>query len=283
MKPTTFVNGRFLLLLFALLITIGLVAWDYKQSPGYFQQSISDTVPEKKVQREKKIRDLDDVLDNLNDADSKIDEVKIKQEIAEALKNIDADKIKMQIENAMEQVDMAKIQADVKAALSKVDFDKIKVEINNAMKEIDMKKIQEEVEASLTKIDPMAIGWDEMKADLEKVKNIDMSELQSNLKNMQEELKNLEPELKKDLQKAKAEIEKSKTEIKAYQSFVNELDKDRLINKRDEYKIQHKNGIFEINGKKADKEVYKKYYRFLEKHEKFLIQKNKDDFKIDMD
>ena len=58
MKPTTFTNGRFLLVLLTVGLTVGLVSWDYKQSPGKYQQSTNDTTPKKKsIDKEKKIRD----------------------------------------------------------------------------------------------------------------------------------------------------------------------------------------------------------------------------------
>ena len=70
MKPTTFLNGRLLLVLLTTGLTVGLVSWDYQQKPGKYQQSANDTTPKKKsADRDKKIRDLDDVLEELNTID----------------------------------------------------------------------------------------------------------------------------------------------------------------------------------------------------------------------
>ena len=47
--------------------------------------------------------------------------------------------------------------------------------------------------------------------------------------------------------------------------------------------MKHIDGVLEINGKKAADSVYNKYRSFLEKHKKFTIKKDSDDFDIDMD
>jgi hypothetical protein len=78
-------------------------------------------------------------------------------------------------------------------------------------------------------------------------------------------------------------MEKAKAEMKEYKSFVDGLDKDGLIKKSEGYSIKHKDGELIINGKKASNETYTKYRDFLEKHKKFTIEKNDDDFNIDID
>ena len=96
-------------------------------------------------------------------------------------------------------------------------------------------------------------------------------------------MKELGPKLEKEMEKAKVEIEKAKVEIKEYKSFVDGLDNDGLINKKEGYTLKHKDGELFINGKKAAEQTYNKYRSFLEKHKKFSIDKSDDDFDIDMD
>ena len=115
-----------------------------------------------------------------------------------------------------------------------------------------------------------------MKAELEKVKDID-------LKKIQNEMKELGPKLEKDLQKAKKEIEKAKSEIREYKSFVDGLENDGLINKKEGFTLKHKDGELFINGNKASQLTHTKYRSFLEKHKKFNIKINDDDFNLDLD
>jgi hypothetical protein len=277
MKATNMKATPLLLAILAITLTIGLVSWDQQQSPGHYGQMTNDTTPKKKS-TDKKVRDLDDVLDEIDKADMKLDIEKAQKEIADALKSIDGDKIKLEIERAMKEIDMAKIQQEIRESLAKVDFDKIKTEIADAMKEVDMAKIQQEVKESLAKVD-----FDKIKLEMEKVKDIDMKKLDADMKKLSEEMKELGPKMEKEMQKAKIEIEKAKVEIKEYKAFVDGLENDGLLNKKAGYTLKHKDGELFINGKQATEQTYNKYRSFLEKHQKFNIEKSDDDFDIDMD
>jgi chromosome segregation ATPase len=279
MKPTTFTTGRILLVLLVTGLTVGLVSWGHKQDSGRYQQTINDTVPKTKpADREKKIRDLDDVLDELDRADMKVNMEKVQKELEESMKKLDMDKIKMEIDRAMKEVDMEKIKKEVEESMSKIDFDKIKTEMAQAMKEIDAAKIQKEIQESLAKVE-----WDKMKVEMDKVKNIDMKKVEEEMERAKKEMQDMKPRLEKEMEKAKIEIEKAKVEIKEYKEFVNGLENDGLINKKEGYTLKHKDGELFINRKKASEQIYSKYRSFLEKHKKFNIEKNDDDFDINMD
>ena len=279
MKPAIRKNAPLLLALFAIILTIGLVSWGQKQTPGGQPAPQTDTVPKKqKSDRDKKARDLDEVLDELNEADLNINSDKIREEIAEALKNIDGEKIRLEVEKAMKEVDFDKIRKEVEESLAKVDFKKIKAEIDEAMKEVDFEKIQKEVQESMSKID-----WDKMKTDMQRMKEVDMKKLDEDMKKMREEMKDLGPKLEKEMANARVEIEKAKAEIKEYKGFVDGLEKDGLISKKEGYTLKHKDGELLINGKKAPAQVYDKYRNFLDKHKKFNIEKTDDDFDMDLD
>ena len=276
MKPKTFTKGRLLFALMILGVTLALVSWDYKQLPTRYHQSTNDTVPETK--KEKKILDLDDVLDKLNAAEMQVNMEKVQKELAEAMKKIDVEKMKFDMEKAMKEVDFEKIKKEVEQSMAKIDMKKMQEEMAEAMKEIDAAKIQQEVRASIQKID-----WDKMKTELDDLKKVDMSKVETEMKKIQEEMKELGPKLQKEMEKTKQEMEKAKVEMKEYKEFVDGLEKDGLINKKEGYIIKHKEGELIVNGKKVSEQVYSKYRNFLEKHKKFNIEKSDDDFNIDID
>ncbi len=278
MKPAKFMNVRLLFAVAAIGLTIGLISWDHQQSPGKYEQSLNDTTPKKMKDREKKVRDLDDVLDELNEADMNVDMEKIRKEINESLKEINVEKIKAEVEKALKEVDLEKIKSEVEASLAKVDFDNIKKQMQEAMKQLDEAKIQKEIQESMAKVD-----WEKIKAEMEKAKEVDMKNLESEMKKVQEEMKDLGPKLEKEMAKAKEGLEKAKAEIKEYKTFVDGLEKDGLINKKEGYTLKHKDGELIINGKKASEQTYNKYRSFLEKHKKFNIEKNGDDFEMNLD
>jgi hypothetical protein len=242
MKPKPFIIVSPVLILLIAALSITLLSWDFKQSPVRPKQNTtaSDTVPN---DRNKKIRNLDDVLDNLDAAEMKLNMEQVQKEIKDAMKNIDMEKIKM--------------------------------EMDKAMKEVDMEKIKKEVQESVAKID-----WDKMKAQLDEAKMINTEKLQKEMKEVQKNLEKIGPQIQKELDKAKEKVEKAKAEMKEYKEFVDGLEKDGLINTKEDYTIKHKDGELIINGKKASDEVYNKYRSFLEKHKTFTIEKSGDDFNI---
>lgn len=269
MKPTTLSPGKFGLIILVLGLSIGLISWDYQQKTGNTPQSSTDTIPKKT--KEKKVKDLDEALAELERADFQVDMEKMQADIARAMKEIDGEKIKLDIEKAMKDVDFAKIEAEVKASLAKVDWENVKKEIASAMKEVDLAKIEHEVQASLARVD-----WENMKKELEKVKEIDMKKLGEELKKLSAEMNELGPKLEVEMKKAKLELEKAKAELKEYKEFVDGLDNDGLISKKEGYSLEHKDGTLLINGKKAGEGVYNKYKSFLDKHPKFKLNTNNE-------
>ena len=284
MKPTTLSPGKYIMIFLILVVSIGLISWDYQQKSGISPTDQQDTIPKK----EKKVKDLDDVLAELDQADLQIDLQKMQAEIAKAMKEFDGDKIRMEIDKAMKEVDMKAIQAEIAKAMKEFDGDKIRLEIDKAMKEVDMKaiqaeianamkevdlaKIQQEVQAELAKVD-----LDKIKKEMDNVKEIDMKKLEVEMKKLSEEMKELGPKLEMEMKKAKEEMEKAKKEIKEYKTFVDGLDSDGLISKKEGYSLQHKNGELLINGKKASDGTYNRYRPFLDKHPKFTISVKEDE------
>ena len=260
-------NLRIPLAIAAVAITSVFVlsSWDFKNTYAAWNDNgydNCDTIPKK----EKKIRDLDDVLDELNAVEFKIDMEKVQKDLNESMKKFDMKKMQLDMEKAMRDVDFEKIQKEMEQSMTK------------AMKEFDAAKIQKEVQESMQKIE-----WDKMKTEFDKVKDIDMNKMQLDMEKMQAELSKIGPEIEKSLENAKVEIEKATIEMKEYKEFVDGLEKDGLINKKEEYTIKHDNGELFINGKKASDATYKKYKSFLDKRKKFTIEKSDDDFNIDID
>lgn len=253
MKPVSITGGRLLIVFCIIGLTLALVSWDRKQSSGQFhqKQQTHDTIPQKRDlpadKQGKKVRDLDEAIAELESVDLKIE--------------------------------LDKAMAEANKAIKALDYQKIQLETQRAiMQEIDIAKMGKELKESIAKID-----WDKIKTQMDEVKKIDFSEMEANLAEVKEEMKKIGPQLEKELQKAKVEIEKAKAQMKEYKFFVDGLEKDGLINKKENYSIKYKNGKLTINGKEASDKTYEKYRSFLDKHNEFHIQKDDDDFGIDRD
>jgi hypothetical protein len=265
MESTTFNTNRLLWIVAATGVCIGLAAFQQKQQkpPAIRipQTTNQDTIPKKK---ERKVRNLDEALEELDRANVEINIEKLNVELAEI-----GPQVEKEIRNA---------KIEVEKALKEVDMEKINEEINASLKDIDWKEIKEEVDASVSKID-----WKKIKKELEDVKEINLEKMDIDMKKVHEELERIKPELEKNLKEAKKEIEKAKVEMREYKTFVDGLEKDGLINKKDGYTIKHTNGELIINGKTQPAGVYSKYRSFLEKHKRLFIEKSDDDFNIDLD
>lgn len=258
MKKTTLLKTLPVLILGGALVFTAVSS--AQTNSGNNRTGNTDTPPKK----HKQIRDLDDALLELDRGEAEMmkamkefDSEKIGREIREAMKNMDVDmaRAKEEIAKAMKEIDMQKISLDVQKALKEVDAEKIKAQVQQALAQVDMKKVQ---------------------VELDKVKDIDFSK-------MKVELENIRPEIEKSLQEAKKSIEKARIEITSYKQLVEALDKDGLLKKEQNYKIEYKNSELTVNGKKLSADEAKKYSQYLNDKKDFMLQKEDDNFNIDND
>ena len=111
---------------------------------------------------------------------------------------------------------------------------------------------------------------------MEEFKKVEMPKIEA-------EMKKIKPKIDEELKKAKVQIEKAKQDIKEYKAFEDALEKEGLINKKENYSIEHKNGQLIINGKVQPQAVYDKYRNFLEKHKQFNWKKDDEGLDLDND
>ena len=253
-------------------LSFGLLSWEKKQSGSVYIDQKTDTIP---ASRDRKVRDLDDVLKELEDVqfnlqnDLKIDMDRMKKELEQTFKEFDANKLKLELEKSFDAVDFEKM---------KLDMDKMKLDLEKTFKELDFNKFHKDFEESFSKVD-----FDKLKLELENVKKIDFSALEKEMKQLEVEMGKIGPEIEQSLAKAKVEIEKAREEMKEYNAFINTLEKDGLLKRTEGYSLKHKDGEFFINGKKQSADVYNKYKYFLDKHKSFNIERTDDDFDMDID
>jgi hypothetical protein len=265
------------LMLIVSALMISLVAWKedrFAQS----KSASSDTLPKKS---EKKIKNLDEVLEDLDKAQLELehslknmqlppfDAQKLQAQLDKAMKEIDVEKLQEQVQKAMKQIDLEKIKVQMET-LKEINTEEIKESVAKAMKDLDVQKLKMQADAELAKVDMKKV-----KEQLEEMKKTDFTKIEK-------EMKELKPKLDAELGKAKLEIEKAKTELKEYKAFEDGLQQDGLINKDEGYTIEHKDGELIINGKAQPEAVYNKYKKFLDKHKKFKLKKDDDDFDLDV-
>lgn len=261
----------------AILVTgIVITATAWQGQPITTQHTKLDTVPD----RNKKITNIEEALDQLEKSRSELDRTmsdadwkKMELHLQESLKNvhIDAEKIRAQVAEAMKAVDAINVQAEVDKAMKSVDAAMLKANIDMAMKAADIEKIKADVNASIAKID-----WEKINGEIEKASKVEMPKIEL-------ELKDLGPKIEKEMANARQELDKAKVELKAYKNFIDALDRDGLINKNENYKIEYRNGELTINGKKQTADAAKKYGEFLNGRKDFTISRDADGFNIHND
>jgi len=260
-------------------LLLGVILMSFQDSPlvhGKYdqEQSYTDTVPDKNQSGHMKMKDFDELMNNLD--------TKVMSGVQDALKNIDFTKIEKDIENAMKSIDMEKIMKDI-------DMEKIMKDVNNSIKSVDLDKILGDVKSSMKEID-----WDkhsaeindalkEARGELEKakieIKDIDMKEISKEIEKAKLEIEKSKAEIKKiDMNKvmeeAKKGIAEGKEELKQIKTMFNEMEKDGLINTKEGFSIEYKGEDLYINGKKQPENVADKYRKYTkEKNFKITIDK----------
>lgn len=273
-----FFKKQFPLMIAAGILMIGLVAWKEDKSAAATQVS-TDTVPKK----DRKARNIDEVMIELDKAQAELersikeiqvpsfDKEKLHADINKALKEIDVEKMKLQVEEAMKSFDGEKVKMQIDLAMKSIDQEKIKASVAETMREVDAQKITLQLDQALSKID-----MDKVRIELEQLKNIEIPKLKL-------ELDKTKIDVEREINKAKLEMEKAKKELKEYKDFEDRLEKDGLINKEKHYSIEHKDGQLIIDGKIQPEKISNKYRSFLEKHKKFKVDKDDNDFDVNME
>ncbi|HVZ55017.1 MAG TPA: hypothetical protein VG870_00035 [Chitinophagaceae bacterium] len=252
MKSSSINPGRTLAAAALTGLCITLLSWNGQDTASPHQAATaistpSDTVPAgDRTDHVRKIRDLDQALEDLDKAKIDIDLDQVKQEMS---------RIRPELEKQLDQA---------------------KREMDRAIREMDVDKIKAQVEASVKQI-----NWDQMKADLDKARQVDLAKIQVDMEKVNKQLDDMKPQIEKQLREARVQVEMAKQELKEYKGFVDQLNKDGLIDKKKDYTIEHRDGQLLINGVKQPDSVYGKYRAFLDKHPRITLRKTDDDFRVD--
>ncbi len=99
---------------------------------------------------------------------------------------------------------------------------------------------------------------------------------------VKEELKLEKLDMKETMTRAYTEIDKAKEELKGYQEMIYTMEKDGLLNTKEDYTIEYRQGELSINGKKQSTEITSKYKKYFKK-DMMTIKKHDGDLKIDRD
>jgi hypothetical protein len=192
---------------------------------------------------------LDEVMKSAADAVKAVDLTAIEKSVTDAMKSVNVDQIQQQVKLALQQVNMDSIQQQVKLAMQSIDTDKMKADIDKAMAELKNSNWQAELDK----------GMKEMKVSMAEIKNINGAEIKKELENARKEMENAKITMKDEMAKARVEVEKARGEMTQLRTLLQDLQKDGLIKKGEDVKLEWKSGRLYINGKEQSAEVSEKY------------------------
>jgi hypothetical protein len=259
----------------------------------------TDTIP---TQKRNKItrddandRDLDKELRELDDAKEKLEKMKdkdwdaISRQVEESINKIDFNKIQREVDEAVKRIDVAKIHREIEESLRKIDFDKIQRDIDQSLddaKRVNKEEIKQEIENARKEVEN-ALRNEEWKEELKEAQRRSKDDVQKELENakkemarVREEMKHQKFDFKKDMDKAREEVGKAREEMKGYQEMIYEIEKDGLINTKEDYSIEYKSGDLFINDKKQPQSVTDKYNKYFKK-KNIAIKKRNGQLTID--
>ncbi len=183
--------GRFIIVTFVLISSMA------------FRDPYSGSSTDQIVQTEK--RQLTDTVPK-NDININIDITKILAEVDVALAKIDFEKIAKDVQLSLSEIDFEKMQKNIDASLKSIDWKKVNKDIKNSLEKIDHKKIKIEVEKSMEDA-KKHMNSEEFKQSMQKLKEINIHQIQEELKKAQIETRKNMEQLKKELQRLKEETD----------------------------------------------------------------------------
>ncbi|WP_205509068.1 hypothetical protein [Longitalea arenae] len=288
--------GSLALLAVATIVTLEAFSGNQLPQPAT-ANNIEDTVPKRnKITREEGInRDLDKELRGLDKAQEQLQKMKekdwdeISRQVEESISRIDFEKIQQQVELAAKHIDYEKINRQVQESLRKIDFAQIQRSIEQSLEEvkkIDKEEIRRELEKARKQVDE-ALKNEDWKEEVKKAREFNKEEVKKELENARKEVAKAREEIKrqkfdfrKEMDKAQVEINKAKTETKGYQEMIYDMEAAGLLNTKEDYTIEYKNGDLFINDRKQPQALADKYKKYF-KHKTIAIKKQDGQMEID--
>lgn len=268
----------------AAFVVTGLAFTGGPQQKPAIANHFNDTIPTQKrnkvTRQNPNDRDLDNELRQLDKVKEDLERMKdkdwdnISRQVEESIYKIDFDKIQRQVDNAMRRIDYEKMQRQVQESLARIDFDKMQRDIDKSMEEVkkyNKEDVKREIEKAKLEVDK-AMKNEEWKRHREEARQYSSKAVKKGLENAKremarakEQLRNQKGEFRKQMEKARVEMEKAKEEMKGYQEMIYEMEKDGLLNTKEDYSIEYRSGGLFINDKKQPQAVTDKYNKYFKK------------------
>lgn len=248
--------------LFALALSgIGTISFTTKNADQYLNEKVeqrspaieADTIPQTEFQT----GHIDRALNYLNEKE---------KELKAQLPKIDQTLLRLQLDKTVKQMNFDSLNKKIGEAMSKVDFEKIKSNVSTALAHIDKQKMDEAISRKFS--NP---GFDKEQLRLrfdEGMKKMDFEKLKIELKDLREGLNLKKSDFKFEIQNMQQGIHndlfRTRQKLQRLKDASIEMERDGLIEKGPNNRIQYKNGSLYINGQQQPESVSEKYRHYFE-------------------
>lgn len=263
-------------------LVLCLIAWKASPTHQHIKAIYSkDTVPDKKRDLDKELRQLENARKNISEKDWD----KIQRDIEESIQKMDIDKIRQEATESMQKLNLDKVHKQIEESLNRIDFDKLQQQIDESMDKVSKKDIHEQLQKAKMQVDK-TLSDAKWKENYEKAMVFNKEEMEKNMEHLHRNMEKLKVDLqqqkfdfKNQMEKAKGELDKAQVELKGYQEMIYDMEKDGLLNTNEDYSIEYKDGDLYVNDKKLPAETAKRYKKYFKK-DKIAIKKEKGDMHI---
>lgn len=264
-----------------LLLAIGVTVISWKEHPYQSKNLFAkeDTVPVRhKVTREAGDRDLDKELQQLDEARERLDK----------MKDRDWSKVQAQMDIAMKRVreqqlkavDMQQLQKEISESLSERTRQKMLADIERAklaaFDAVEQKKMRKAVDEAMQRAKESVArqNWDAIaKVDARKITR-SMEEVSRQLERSKIDMSGQMERMGEQLKRANEQIDKAQKELEGYQEMIYSMEKDSLLDTKQDYTIEYKAGTLTVNDKKQPEAVVNKYKGYFTKDNTTIFKKD---------
>ncbi len=264
-----------------LLLAIGVTVISWKEHPHQSKNIFiqEDTVPARhKVTREAGDRDLDKELQQLDEARERLDK----------MKDRDWSKVQAQMDIAMKRVreqqlkvvDMQQLQKEINESLSEHNRQKMLADIERAklaaFDAVEQKKVRRAVDEAMQRAKESIArqNWDAIaKVDARDI-NRSMEEVSRRLERSKIDMSEHMERMGEQLKRANEQIDKAQKELEGYQEMIYSMEKEGLLDTKQDYTIEYKAGTLTVNDKKQPDAVVNKYKNYFKKDNTTISKKD---------
>ncbi|MCF3108363.1 hypothetical protein LL912_06200 [Niabella sp. CC-SYL272] len=184
--------------------------------------------------------------------------------------NTKSKQVQQQVAHALSEIDLAKLQADAKAAVKKINFEQLNKDIETAMAGIDKAKMERDLSCAVASV--KNIDAAQLRAEISAaIKDIRLDQIKKQLETARKDLWLQQRDLNHEMQQLAPgisnELRDTRKQLQRLKDAYQEMERDGLIERGPNNRIQFRENELYINGQKQSPETREKYRHYFNKQQ----------------